>query len=251
VIEKLTESERIWLAAPGPQTWPNITAKALRIIDALTAALAQAVERNDEDVKCLLEAREAIAQRDAALARAEAAERELDEVRIELGEERKRYRAAEQNVVWNRSDRDRAESEAAALRAEVERLKAEREAELEARGRYGFATAERLAAAEALLRMHTPHPPHPAVAAFLSPQPAASAAPRGVHVAHPAQQMAIDAFRREQAPCTAEERAVLSAVAAAPERIVQAWLDIPAGIGGFYHDLGVAERARRAAKGAE
>jgi hypothetical protein len=237
VIEKLTESERIWLAAPGPQTWPNITAKALRIIDALTAALAQAVERNDEDVKCLLEAREAIAQRDAALARAEAAERD----------------AARQKHLKDTYDEAaaRAESEAAALRAEVERLKAEREAELEARGRYGFATAERLAAAEALLRMHTPHPPHPAVAAFLSPQPAASAAPRGVHVAHPAQQMAIDAFRREQAPCTAEERAVLSAVAAAPERVVQAWLDIPAGIGGFYHDLGVAERARRAAKGAE
>jgi chromosome segregation ATPase len=125
----------------------------------LDAALARAEtaervaeERRERAKRAESEAAALRAEREAALARAEAAERELDEVRIELGEERKRYRAAEQNVVWNRSDRDRAESEAAALRAEVERLKTDREVELEARGRYGFAAAERLAAAEALLR---------------------------------------------------------------------------------------------------
>lgn len=47
---------------------------------------------------------------------------------------------------------------------------------------------------------------------------------------------------------TEAERSVLSAIDAAPERVVREWVKAPAGIVGFYHDLGVAELARRGLK---
>jgi|SRR5688572_16369853 len=113
---------------------------------------------------------------DAALARAEAAER----------------RARENDQRWLQAERDgmRAESEAAALRAEVERLKTEGEtAERTLRGDYQraaeglVACRARLAAAEALLGLMLESGLQPSldrrIRAFLSTatQPAASAAP--------------------------------------------------------------------------
>lgn len=44
-IETLTADERRYLNMPGSQTWPDITRKALRIIDQLTAQLPPEMQR--------------------------------------------------------------------------------------------------------------------------------------------------------------------------------------------------------------
>ena len=89
-IEKLTDEERGQLEVF--REWRHVpAAKALRIIDQLTAAL-------------------------------EAAERKADDLQIEAGEARKHYRAAEQNVVWVREQRIAAEARAEALQARVAEL---------------------------------------------------------------------------------------------------------------------------------
>jgi hypothetical protein len=145
-----------------------------------------------------------------------------------------------------------AERKLAAAEAECERLRGESATRLAYSEQWrteALSLRARLAAAEALLRRvgTMDNPDDEEVSAFLASAKPAAPAPRGVHVAHEARQLAIDAFRSEQARTEAEQR-VLSAVAAASDDIVRQWVAMPAGLVGFYYDLGVAELARRGLK---
>lgn len=128
--ETLTAEERNWPT-------PKVFGKALRIIDALTARVAE--QRETIKQHCIA-AHELSSERDAANARAEAAD--------------KNAQHCTECVVQAEATADAAESEAAALRAENERLKAESAAnERRARAFQAGATklqAERDAANELL-----------------------------------------------------------------------------------------------------
>jgi chromosome segregation ATPase len=121
-------------------------------LDAANARIAELTEQRDSGRD---HAGRMMAERDAALARIADLEDSLQDCNDDICKERDaanaRAEAAEHASALHRASWDAAEEDKAALRAEVERLRADREAELDARGRYGFATVEQLAAANALL----------------------------------------------------------------------------------------------------
>lgn len=141
MIETLTEEEREELMAADGRCSAETSDKALRIIDALTARVAELETQNE---KLYRGAVEALKERNTANARAEAAERDLQTARADwrkansaysekwseceslslankvLLEERDGLR---KTVTIINSSMKAAESEAASLRVEVERLR--------------------------------------------------------------------------------------------------------------------------------
>jgi hypothetical protein len=114
-IEQLTDDDRRWLTLPGSQTWPEITRKALRIIDAQAEAIERLTAQAQRDFNLAAEwqatAEGYRVEAETQTTRAEKAERERDEAR--------RLHALEAGKG------DAARAECSALRAEVERLKVE------------------------------------------------------------------------------------------------------------------------------
>lgn len=176
--EELTESERVWLDCPGNQTWPNITRKALRIIDAHAAevaalvaqleaaeqASAQRLEAWQTDLAAADREHEALVriadEKRALVAQLEAAERDRTSLSEALSatQERQRRLTRERDEAWAKLEAaERREQTWVGKRvrdaeAEVTRLRSDlAEAEAAAEEAMGI-VLEKLSAAEARVR---------------------------------------------------------------------------------------------------